>query len=361
MAAATGSVCWMLKRFPDIAHLLGVLLATLAMAGILGTRPAWAYEEDDSLYLSDLGDNSVKRYDAKTGTYLGTFVAPGDAGLLGPQGLVFIGRKLYVANQNLGADYAGEIIRFDKRGDFINALVPCNPPQGRECDPNAPFAPHGLIRGIGNTVYVADFNVEGGAGRVAKYDSRTGAFLGNLDPTGFKPPFLPRGIVLGPDGLLYVSLSGDLVEGDQGSGYVLRFNPISGKFVDVFASHEGKGCAADLHRPEGLVFGPDGKLYLVGFRADKNDTDKLLVFDRRGRCVDKIDLYPPGQPRTYGQALLFGPKGRLFLPIITTGEVRRYDVKKKTYDVFVPAGGSLLAPSFLSFGNTDPTTLEYDE
>jgi hypothetical protein len=51
--------------------------------------------------------------------------------------------------------------------------------------------------------------------------------------------------------------------------------------------------------------------------------------------------------------------------------VRRYDPVNpgpgtgcKAYDpnlfhAFIPAGGHLLAPQYMTFGNTDPSTLEY--
>jgi hypothetical protein len=110
------------------------------------------------------------------------------------------------------------------------------------------------------------------------------------------------------------------------------------------------------------VFGPDGKLYVTAFRADTSDTDKVLIFDGvTGACLGKIDLDQAGQSRAFAQALVFGPKGRLFVPINNTGEVRRYDVTTKTFDVFVASGGPLQQPWYLTFGETDPKTLEYED
>lgn len=37
----------------------------------------------------------------------------------------------------------------------------------------------------------------------------------------------------------------------------------------------------------------------------------------------------------------------------------RYDVKTKTFRAFVPQGGGVIAPWFLSFMKTDPATLAY--
>jgi DNA-binding beta-propeller fold protein YncE len=377
-------------KLRSLGVLLGMVLLTLAASFSLIT-PASA---DDFLYIGDGGDDSVKRFDARTGNYLGNFVAPGSGGLEGPRGMIFSKGSLLVVNQNVLEDFAGEILRYRNNGSFLNALVPCNPPLQRiTCDPNAPFIPRGLIRGLGNTVLVADLFSIGAnfqpPGHVKEINAKTGEFIRNFDTTGFTSPFFPRGIVRGPDGLIYVSVIGSLEPTDPNfdnlSGYILRFNPRTGKLVDTFvnnpAGNTGSGCTQHLHRPEGLVFGPDNKLYVTAFRANANDNDKVLVFNRNGSCVDQINLAPSesqvgANGRAFAQALLFGPEGRLFIPIngpvagvsgpvtsIHAGEVRRYNVRTKTFSIFVPSaanGGSLQQPWYLTFGETNPSTLKYD-
>ena len=326
----------------------------------------------DSEYIGDGVDNTVKRFDARTGAYRGAFVVSGRGGLLGPRGLIFTRGSLYVANQNAGQTFDGEILQYRRTtGDFLSALVPCNPP-GWACAANGPFAPRGLIRGLGNTLYVADLgNFGTPPDMVPQFDIKTGTFLGDLDITGFTGGFYPRGIVLGPDDLLYVSVVGNLAAGDVLTGYVLRFNPHSGRFVDIFTSNLAAGCAAHLHRPEGLVFGPDGDLYITAFRADPSDTDKILIFDGITRaCLNKIDLDQVGQPRAFAQAILFGPGGFLFVPINgngpDTGAVRRYDVTNSSFPFtnFVSPSaqeGPLGQPWYLTFEDTNPKTLEYGD
>ena len=188
--------------------------------------------------------------------------------------------------------------------------------------------------------------------------------------------FHPRGAVLGPDGLLYVSVTHDLDSTSPNfnplAGWILRFDPNNnGRFVDVFASDGGVGCAMHLHRPEGIVFGPDGRLYVTAFRGtpptpNTTDTDKILIFDSTGVCLDLIELDQSNQPLAFAQAILFGPDGFLFVPINgngpDTGAVRRYNVVDKTFENFVlPAaqGGPLGQPWYLTFGKTDPATLDY--
>jgi hypothetical protein len=125
-----------------------------------------------------------------------------------------------------------------------------------------------------------------------------------------------------------------------------------------------------LNRPEGLVFDPNGNLYVTSFPANARDNDKILVFNGTNGALlpgKTINLDQVGQSRAFAQALLFGPGGFLFVPINgngpDTGAVRRYNVANKTFVNFVlPAvqGGPLGQPWYLTFGETDPGTLEYN-
>ena len=361
------------RNWATLASLSGILMGLSVF--VLAARAEAPHGKGDSLYIGDAGDNTVKRFNAETGEYLGAFVTEGSGGLDGPKGLIFTLGQLFLVNQNVDQDFAGEILRYRRgTGAFLNPLVPCNPLLSRPCSPDAPFQPRGMVRGFLPTVYVADagdFSVNH-PGRVAQFNAIKGTFIRNLDDPGLTRGFFPRGIVFGPDGLIYVSATGNLPGGDLLSAYILRFNPISGKFMgSVVSCDDGNpcltDCARDFHRPEGLVFGPDNRLYVTSFRASAEDTDKVLVFDRKtGKCLDEIDLDQVGEPRAFAQALLFGPGGRLFVPITgngpDTGQVRRYDVGTKQFDVFVPASaapGPLEAPWYLSFGETDPRTLKY--
>ncbi|WP_342042135.1 hypothetical protein [Bacillus sp. OTU2372] len=318
---------------------------------------------NDFLYIGDGSDNTVKTFNAETGRFLGSFVPSGDHGLNGPRGLIFDHEgNLLVTNQNEGQPQNGDVLKYNgQTGAFLGELVKSNAP-------GAPFAPRGIVLSKQNVLFVADmgdFAFDTGIevpGEVRMYNGFTGAFIGNLDHSGFSP-FHPRGLVFGPDGLLYVSAFDFL---DPNKGWVLRFDTKTNKLLDVFISNDD---IKDLHRPEGLVFGPDGNLYVTSFRANVNDTDKILVVNRHTRkLLDKIDLDAVAQPRAFAQAILFGPNGKLFVPITgngpDTGSVRRYNIHHhKTFDVFVPpasAGGPLGMPWYLTFGNTDPATLDYE-
>ena len=85
-----------------------------------------------------------------------------------------------------------------------------------------------------------------------------------------------------------------------------------------------------------------------------------------GAFSGAIVLDVVGQARVFAQALLFGPDGKLFVPISGsdpnhTGEVRSYDftTNPPTQAVVVPAG-TLKAPWYLMFGRTNSATLGYE-
>ena len=255
------------------------LVAAWLLLGVSVYVPAYGDQNDDEvLYIGDVGDDTVKTIDAKTGKLVGTFVESGSGGLSGPMGLIFRGGRLLVVNQNFGADN-GEILRYNRRtGDFVDPLVASD-------DPNAPYAPRGMVRApYGDTLYVADVGTQDddcrNQGRIARYRGSNGQYLGDLDRSGFGAAFHPRGLVLGPDGLLYVSAIGCPLPEDPLfaplTGYILRFNPGTGRFLNVFASDL---TVTSLHRPEGLVFDEHGDIWVASFRADAADSDKILKLD----------------------------------------------------------------------------------
>jgi hypothetical protein len=350
-----------------------------------------AAASSDSLFIGDNSDNTVKRCDV-TGPSCVRFTQPtppptttptdDNDPLAGVRGLVFrpgnAGEDgdLLVVNQNHFTPKNGEIQQYQGfTGAYQDDLV-------NDEQQFAPFIPRGMVLDGNNILYVADlgnpfttdpsFTPPAAPGRLARYDGTSGAFLGDLDLTHLNGPFFARGVVFGPDGKLYVSNFTDPT--NNRGGQILRFNPGTGRFVDVFVDgatcscHKVPGCdpvrGCDLNRPEGLVFAPDGRLYVTSFRQDMLDNDKILVFNTGGQLVDQIDLDVAGQPRAFAQAILFGPAGRLFVPISgngpDTGAVRSYDVTTHQFDTIIQAS-ALGVPWYLTFCNTDPATLAYHE
>jgi hypothetical protein len=351
---------------------VSVTLTMLAL-GLTGI-PALA-QGPDSLYVGDAGDNTVKRFEVKpiTGNgfpgfpFQGAFVKRSVGGLKGPRGLIFDSAgELLVSDQNVDTAANGDILQYSLDGK----------PTGRPIVPNGPSAPavpRGMIL-VNNSLFVAELvgNSAMNAtdpGRLLKY-STTGNLIGAFSPglgvLAFGA-FHPRAVVQGPDHLLYVSNFTNLPV--RTGGHVLRFHPDTGEFSVFITSTGGStcGCTNELNRPDGLAFGPDGNLYITSFQGGSADTDKILIFQGPGHpdpgaYMGRIDLGQPGR-RAFAQALLFGPGGRLFVPIsggeMDTGAVRAYNVSTKVFDYVAPPGGPLAAPWYLTFGKTDPGTLAY--
>ena len=343
----------------------------------------------DFLYVGDQGDltnpndDRILKLDAATGAFVATLDTSGP--LIGPRGMILRDPStLLVVNQNVNQPLPGEILRFNTQtGQRLAPLVPATLPSG-DPNPDAPYLPRGMVLD-GNTLYVADAessspSFPGGpspTGRIRRYDATTGAFLNDIVAAGYAGQFHPTGLVFDASGALYVSLIdtttdviGTAVNPNYGA--ILRIDSTSPAPVVVAFNNgdqvQDPGETADLHAPEGLTFGPDGRLYVTSFRGGPSDTNKILIFNSSTNALlDKIVLDQAGQAIAFAEALVFGPGGRLFVPIggdgPAGGSVRRYNVATKTYDLFVsPAaedGPIRGLPWYLTFERTRPDTLAY--
>ncbi len=224
----------------------------------------------DFLYIGDAGTDSVQKFDAETGALIGAFVPSGGASLHGPRGMVFHDDKLLLVNQNVDPT-DGSPSRNGEVLRFDSQTGAALAPLVASLSSDAPFAPRGIVV-RNNVAYVADF--EGSIHpRIAKYNATTGVFLGELVASGFGGEFRPRGLVFGPEGGLYVSVFSEssFSSGDP-AGFILRFDTKTGEFR-VVARNDGDGVPEtgeiDLHNPEGLVFGPSGSLYVTSNRTEQ--------------------------------------------------------------------------------------------
>lgn len=245
-----------------------------------------------------------------------------------------------------------------------------------------PTASDGIIywRGV---VYASDVSISDQPfgnlppGRLLAYDARTGKLLREFNPNTFPKNFPfpinfhPRGLVIGPNGLLYVASLPDVRPTSfRLGGQILVFDPETFDFLGVFVNDlNEEGEIGHLNRPDSLVFSPDGKLYVTSFRASEDDSDSIRIYDgHTGVFLNKIELYTPPSPpaaRAFAQGILFGPGGKLFIAIAggdgtTVGRIWTYDVKTKTLDEFaeVPTLPTLW---YITFGKTNPGTLAYDD
>jgi hypothetical protein len=331
------------------------------------------YSRGEALLVGDGINNSIIAIEVRSGAAVGTFVQP-SAGTsyqtFGPRGLLCVSNSLLVVNQNVDTPYNGEILSFDlNTGVFTGKFVP-------SFNANAPYAPRGMMFGLNNVLYVADVGGFDGVhlGRIARYNSQ-GVFLGNAVTTGLPVPFFPMALVTGPDGFLYVSGVGDLSVGSI-NGYIFRFQFNAGtqnyQYLNtVVSSTAANYYAPGLHSPEGIVFGPDGNIYVTSFYGSFNnsqgtnviDRDAILVFNTSGQKIGSpIYLYGTNESRVFAQTMLFGPRGDLFVPITSDSGVRRYSAGSnfQQFSVLPASGASPTQPWYLTFRATDPRTLAYE-
>jgi sugar lactone lactonase YvrE len=351
---------------------------------------------DDDIYIGNDTVNDIQRCDIHRGTCR-TFVRSEAGGLGGPRAMIFRGSRLLVVNQNVNQNANGEVLRYDSRnGDSRSKLV-----DGQS--PGSPYAPRGMVRGPGNVLYVAEFGIENSCaddGSILRYDASTGEPLKPmpaLDFSGFKTDqiknhgntdFHPRGLVFGPDGYLYATLFGcpiktDTQRYDPEAGYIVRFDPNTGKYLNTVASN--KKDAPLLHRPEGMLFDRRGNIWVTSFRQDASNLrqiDVLLRIDRRsGKQTGWIPLgrseYEDRDSyRTIAEDIVMGPGGDMFVPVTrgTTqldkpgapidpkeGWMWRCSPDNGRCTVVVPAKRGMVYPWYAIFRDSDPATLEYND
>lgn len=227
-------------RYDNAGAFVGVFVPSLS--GGLSFPLGGTFGPDGNFYVSDSDHDAVLRYNGSTGAFMDAFVPAGNAedaaGLVfGPDG------NLYVASSSA----PGAVLRFNgvtgaSLGEFVAAG------SGGLADPEE------LTFGPDGNLYVAS----GDTNAVLEYNGSTGAFIGTFaSDNGLTSP---RGLTFGSDGNLYVSNFGYAGT----SGAVLRFNGSTGAFIDDFVSGD-MAANGGVQLPRPLVFGPDGNLYLGSF------------------------------------------------------------------------------------------------
>src|SRR5262245_27076496 len=285
------------------------------------------FGSDGNLYVSSgiflKNNQKVLQYNGMTGAFQSLFASQN---VTSPRGVLFgPDGNLYVADGNSVADDdPASVERFDgKTGAFLNYFVaPAS--GGLEHPSYMVFGPDGQNDGKLD-LYVAAAH----EGAIYRYDGTTGAFKGVFVTAASGGLDSPQGMVFGADGNLYVasgnwftSSNGPSYTGDFPPGAVLRFEGPSGPNPGAFLGTFVAGGSGGLASPNGILFGPDGDLYVASSALS-------------------------------GHSALPARQG--------TSQVLRYDGTTGAFlGTFVtPDSGGLKFPTFLTFTETDPTTLAY--
>jgi hypothetical protein len=156
-----------------------------------------------------------------------------------------------------------------------------------------------------------------GSDSVLRYNEVTGAFIDKFVSLGNSGLNDPRGLLRGRDGNLYLTSfsTNTVMRYDGSTGAPL---PAPGKTGAVFASGGG------LQGPAGLIFGRDGNLYV----NSQNNSHVLRYSGMTGDFLDVfVDAGSGGLNRP--RKLLFGPDGNLYLSHFgsddTSSAILRYD------------------------------------
>ncbi|MEA2491448.1 MAG: hypothetical protein QOH21_3240 [Acidobacteriota bacterium] len=311
-----------------------VLLALLVSAtGMLAADGLPPLPHSPDLFVSGFFAASIERYYGPRSSVTGPHAAPAETAAVysrnvvrRPWGLAFgPDGNLYVANVS-GA---------------TPGLARVNGPFSA-----SPGAWTALADGAFNDVaFGPDGNLyAAGHGAVRRYDVVTGAWIDEFT-TGY-PLTDARGIAFGPDGKLYVGNYDGCVTGPTGCtgtrGEVVRFDALTGKFVDVYLPSGTGG----LQWPWKVAFDPTGALLVVNWTVSGNNnvlrfpasqrSPSAPVFTGRGTRSAAF-LTRDGWFPLY---VAVGPDGQLYVSASNSagdaGDVLRFDGRTGAFiDVFV--------------------------
>jgi glucose/arabinose dehydrogenase len=221
-------------------------------------------------------------------------------------------------------------------------------------------------------ILVADFQLN----RIGRYDVATGASLGT-----FASVPKPNEMLVGPDGLLYVTSSGTTLSSPHS---IIRFDPATGQNLGEFATNaslrgfdfgpNGNLFAADVESgaivefdrhtganlgsfvsgladPVAVRFGPDGDLYVARGHHQTSPSFNVLRFD--GLTGASKGVFASAGIQN-PQNLLFGPDGSLYVAnqlVLSspTENVTRYNGLTGELDSSFTLTGSTINPQGLAF------------
>jgi sugar lactone lactonase YvrE len=324
------------------------------------------------LIVGSFNNNGVLRYDESTGAFVDQFDPKNlanlngpNAGVFGSDGNLYVTSGVFLNNNHKVLQYNGTT------GAFQTVFATQNI-----------TSPRSLLFGPDGNLYVADGSPNTGYASVERFDGTTGAFLNYfVDPTSNGGLQHPGYMVFGPDGTNDGKLDLYVAAVDQGAIY--RYDGTTGASKGVFVTAASGG----LDAPAGMVFGADGNLYVASGNWFTSDGSYYTRDFPPGAVMSFEGPSDPNPGAFLGtfvaggsgglanpNGILFGPNGDLYgaSSVISqhggaliaepgTSQVLRYDGTTGAFlGTFVtPDSGGLKNAWFLTFTETNPTTLNY--
>ena len=206
-----------------------------------------AVGNDDNVYVSNLNTNSILRFDGVTGEFMDEFIS----GINAPYQMHFRDDMLYVTNLAVGEN--NFVKRYNANtGEFIDNFIQV------QNNPSIVFTD--------DSIYASVFSDGIAVGGVNRYDINTGAFIEEFIAPGEGGLAGPSSLLLEDDGWLI---------GSWFTNSVKRYD-LNGRFLG--------DAITGLNGPDGATIGPDGNLYITSVRDgeilqyDPDTYEQLSVF-----------------------------------------------------------------------------------
>jgi hypothetical protein len=211
-----------------------------------------ALQGANNAWVATIGGGALRQYHAVTGVLMSTTTGQ----LSQPQDLIITrdGRILVSSAGN------HRIVEFDRHGAHVRDLI-----AGAA---GGLIFPTGLLMLPDGSLLVCSRNTHS----VRRFNSITGAFLGEFVTPGSGGLLNPHGIALGLNGNVYVA---------AGNNRILEFHRVSGAYVRELVGPTGNGGLSD---PRGILFTYDPPRLIVASRAN----NRVLEYDPYTGAYRKI-------------------------------------------------------------------------
>ncbi len=172
--------------------------------------------------------------------------------------------------------------------------------------------------------------------RVVRFNGLTGAFIDVFVAPGSGGLQIPLVLLFHGDHL-YV--------GDPGAHEIRRYDAKTGTYVDTFVKDSPDNPLRAGFDPQHFAVAADGHLYVAG-----QESDRVLKYDETtGAFLG--DLIEASEGFDGPGGITVGPDGLLYVGSTGLSEIRRYDVLNGTWETFVePGSGGLHLPVGFAFG-----------